>query len=657
MRTADETAARPRPGTRSARSRPSARKKSKRTRRPVWQLVAMVAGGALLVVFFLAVAERVVYSGKVMPGVDVEGVDVAGQSEDDSYADISALASDLETQPLHATIDGREVVADASLLEVDVDEAATLRDARKAARSGNPIEQTIGAVLRRFRPDDVSLHVSYNEAGLAGVIDAWERETLDGRVEGNIEFDGTKVVEVLPKAGTGLQRDEARELLDEELHRAERKTVKLPVGKVQPKLTRDDVATAAAQARAILGKTHDLATDGATITITPEQLVSAMGTTARESAAGGPGKARADADASLELTIDPEKLRAALGDSLGALETAPVDATFEVTSSGGVNVVPSQNGRQVDMTMVADALLEDQTHITAALEETPPEHDTAWAESLHIKEQVSTFTTNHRAGEERVKNIHRAADLLNNTIVEPGATFSLNDTIGPRTEERGFVVAPVFYGEFTEDFGGGVSQLATTTFTAVFWGGYEDVYHKPHTIYITRYPMGREATVNYPTVDLKFKNNTSAGVLIRTSYSSSSITVTFYGDKEGKTVNEEDRKVLGETPVGDLYYDCPAPANVDPNNVCANLPEGQSKRVEEGHAGADVEFYRVIEQPGHDTTRERFFWRYRKTDNKTVIGHAAAPTTTVAPGATTATSTPTVAETTVPPPTVPAPNP
>ena len=107
-----------------------------------------------------------------------------------------------------------------------------------------------------------------------------------------------------------------------------------------------------------------------------------------------------------------------------------------------------------------------------------------------------------------MKNIHRGADLLNNTIVEPGATFSLNDTLGPRTAERGFVVAPVFYGEFTEDVGGGVSQLATTVFNAVFFGGYEDVYHKPHTIYISRYPMGREATVNYPSVDLKFRNNT-----------------------------------------------------------------------------------------------------------------------------------------------------
>ena len=296
-------------------------------------------------------------------------------------------------------------------------------------------------------------------------------------------------------------------------------------------------------ARELLTGTHRLATDAATLTIAPEQLATALGT-------------RIDGRR-LELTIDPDKLRVALAPGLSAFERAPVDASFEITAANTVNVVPSAVGRQVDLAEVGDQILDGNRQVTAPVVESVPARDTAWAEGLGIKEQVSTFTTRHNSGEERVKNIHRGADLLNNTIVEPGATFSLNDTLGPRTAERGFVVAPVFYGEFTEDVGGGVSQLATTVFNAVFFGGYEDVYHKPHTIYISRYPMGREATVNYPSVDLKFRNNTEAGVLIRTSYSSNSITVTFYGDKEGKVVSEDGRKQLGETAIEEQLVDCP----------------------------------------------------------------------------------------------------
>jgi len=364
---------------------------------------------------------------------------------------------------------------------------------------------------------------------------------------------------------------------------------------------------------------------------------------------------RIDGD-TLAITLDPDLLRAALGDSLAALETEPVDATFTVTSSNAVQVVPSQAGRQVDMALVTAAILDGEREIVAPLEEKIPEHDTAWAESLGIKEQVSTFTTRHASGQSRVTNIHLAADFIDNSVIEPGATFSLNEAIGPRTPDRGFVTAPVFYGEFTEDFGGGVSQLATTFFNAVFFGGYEDIYHKPHTIYITRYPMGREATINYGTVDLTFRNNSNAGILVRTSYDASSITVSFYGDKEGKTVTEADRKILEEIPVGAEFLDCPQPLDVDTGNACATLEIGALKQIEAGYPGISVEFYRVIERPGAEPERERerFSWRYRMTPNRILVG-ATPPTTTVPP--VTAPPDTSVPTTVVPPETPAAPPP
>jgi len=571
------------------------------------------------VVFFLAVLERLVFSGDVMPNVEVGGIEVGGESEREAFAEVSARAVELETAPILATAGEHELAADPSLLALDVDERASVRAARRAGRSGNPLEQTAGAVLRRLRPDRVDLRVSYNEAALEGVLDGWQRQVLDGSVEGDLRFDGTEVVEILPAAGVGIVRDEARAILADELRSPERNPVTLPVGPVDPKIDAEEVARAAAQARAVLRGDYELATLGATITITPEQIVSALGTEAR-------GRR-------LELTLDPDKLRAAIGEGLATLETAPVDATFEVTSTNTVQVVPSVNGRQVDMAEVAELILEGERTIIAPLEEVVPERDTKWAESLGIKEQVSTFTTNHPSGQARVTNIHRAADLINNIVVEPGETFSLNDAVGPRTLERGFVVAPVFYGEFTEDVGGGVSQLATTFFNAVFFGGYEDVYHKPHTIYITRYPMGREATVNYGTVDLKFRNDSNTGILIRTFYTSSSITVTFYGDKEGRVVREEGRKILAERPVTDELLPCPQPPEIDKNNDCATLAAGATKRIEEGHPGIDVEFYRVIERPGSDPVRERFFWRYRMTPNRILVG--TTPESTTLPGETT----------------------
>jgi vancomycin resistance protein YoaR len=209
-----------------------------------------------------------------------------------------------------------------------------------------------------------------------------------------------------------------------------------------------------------------------------------------------------------------------------------------------------------------------------------------------------------------VSNIHRAADLLRGQVVEPGQRFSLNQAIGPRTAARGFVRAPVIdQGEFSEDFGGGVSQLATTTFNAIFFGGYKLVSFQPHSFYISRYPMGREATVSLPAPDLSFVNDTRAGVLIDTSYTDSSITVTFYGDTGGRVVRAEGPNVLAtRQPTGE-------PEQVDD----PELPAGKVI-TEHAFTGYDVEVFRVIEIPGQPPRRERFFTRYKSSNPKVIRG-------------------------------------
>lgn len=558
----------------------------------------------LLGLFLLAVLERVVYAGEVLPGVELEGVMPLGSKGDaDALTEIDALAADLETAPIEARAGDVDLVADASAVDIEVDEVATLRSARRAGRSRNPIDQTLGMVLRRFRPDRVELEITYDERRLAGVLDSWIRQTSEGVVEGDLRFEGAEVVPVMPQAGTGILRAEARELLDDMLRSGERKVVELRTGRLEPTIDARAVEAAAAEARKLLAGDVTIVTDGVTITLPPERLATTLDTKAE--------------DSRLRLTLAPDRLGEALGDDVARLSVAPVDATFAVAPDGSVSVVPSTNGKELDLDAVSEKILAGERRIVAPLRETEPERDTEWAQSLGIRELVSEFTTNHPAGQARVTNIHRAADLLNNTVVEPGEVFSLNDSIGPRTAERGFVLAPVIYGDFSEDFGGGVSQLATTLFNAVFFGGYEDVSHRPHTIYISRYPMGREATVNYPSLDLKFRNDSEYGILIRTSYTSSSITVRFYGDKEGKVVTAEGPNILATRPIETQHIEWPL------------LPFGQEQEIEHGYTGYDVENFRIIERPGREPQRERFFWRYRMVPRKVLLGTMVPETTTL----------------------------
>jgi len=108
----------------------------------------------------------------------------------------------------------------------------------------------------------------------------------------------------------------------------------------------------------------------------------------------------------------------------------------------------------------------------------------------------------------------------------------LNKFVGPRDTKRGFVLAPMIEdGLFEDSVGGGISQFATTMYNAVFFAGIKDITHTPHSYYISRYPAGREATVSYPQPNLIFQNNEPTAIVITTSYTGTSLTVTFWGTK------------------------------------------------------------------------------------------------------------------------------
>lgn len=160
---------------------------------------------------------------------------------------------------------------------------------------------------------------------------------------------------------------------------------------------------------------------------------------------------------------------------------------------------------------------------------------------------VSTFTTHHNCCERRVTNIHLIADEIDGMVVLPGQVFSVNDRLGPRTEEKGYVPAPILLDgesyccDHPLNIGGGTSQFGTTIYNAIFWGGYEIIDHKPHSRYIDRYPLGIEATLGYPWPDVVFRNDTFTPITIDTSYTGTSITVTFYGDDLGREVTADVR--------------------------------------------------------------------------------------------------------------------
>ena len=222
----------------------------------------------------------------------------------------------------------------------------------------------------------------------------------------------------------------------------------------------------------------------------------------------------------LRPVIDPEVLAEPLAKATKKIGSPAKDAQIVIKNNKPV-IIDGVPGRGINSEELATKLIGPLALSSTArvldleIKDVDPLFSTKDAQDLKIVEKVSTFTTYYPPTTYRDINQGRAAELITGTILKPGEEFSLNQTVGERRPDRGFVKGGVIEGgKFSTSYGGGVSQVATTTYNAAFFAGLEFLQFKAHSIYISRYPMGREATVNWPNVDLRFKNNTPYGILI-----------------------------------------------------------------------------------------------------------------------------------------------
>lgn len=168
--------------------------------------------------------------------------------------------------------------------------------------------------------------------------------------------------------------------------------------------------------------------------------------------------------------------------------------------------------------------------------------------------EVSSFTTeyvNSSSTENRRHNIHHAADIINNSIVQSGGgTWSFNERVGECTTEAGFLGAgAIVNGEYDDAVGGGICQVATTVFNSIYEGGYPIVRRYNHSLYIASYPTGRDAAIAYPDLDLVWRNDSASDVLMRCSYTDSSLTVSLYSVDQGYVVSS----TTGDWAEGEAY--------------------------------------------------------------------------------------------------------
>jgi vancomycin resistance protein YoaR len=243
--------------------------------------------------------------------------------------------------------------------------------------------------------------------------------------------------------------------------------------------------------------------------------------------------------ATLAPTLNGKKLHKRLADELDEIERAGRDARI-VIRSNKPTIVPSRTGLAVDPDQLSAAVLpvlpaatSDARLAEVTLAVSPADFTTADAKALNITEKLSSFRQPFVPANYRYVNVGEAARRINGTILEPGETFSMNETVGERTPANGFTEGFIISGGvFREELGGGVSIITTAMWTAGFYAGLERVEQHPHGLYISRYQAGLEATVAWGLLDLRMRNRTGNGVLITATRYSDGVVIEMWGTKK-----------------------------------------------------------------------------------------------------------------------------
>jgi vancomycin resistance protein YoaR len=508
-----------------ARTRPS--RFSSRRARPSVSARVIAFGVVPLVVLVLVVG--LLFRGsshRVAAGVRVAGVNVGGLTAKEAQGLLERRANALLRVPVTFVAGDRTFRVTPDSLGVRVDWAAAVAAARRQGEGFGPFRGFKRIDVRVFGADITPTARVYTGAlgleltRLARAINRPHREPA-------VRLRGLEPVLVAGRNGRTLNRKLAAVVMVRALASLERgAAVRLPVRSDPPRIATVALAPATAQVRRALAAPVVLTVGPTRFRIPRWRLAQLL-----ELPADGRRTVRVGGPAATEWLA-----------TLGRRVQKPAqDAEFAVDGSS-VRVLASKPGVALDGATTARRLLRASLRPTRriapiAVVPSVPDRTTDDAKAMRITGLVSSYTTTYGGIANRIHNVQLVAHLVDDKLIAPGATFSFNGTTGERTAAKGFLEAPVIInGELQTGLGGGVCQVSTTVFNAAYEAGLRITQRTNHALYISHYPQGRDATVDYPNVDLQFVNDTDHWLLLRTFVGSSQLTVNLYGTPQHRKI-------------------------------------------------------------------------------------------------------------------------
>ena len=316
--------------------------------------------------------------------------------------------------------------------------------------------------------------------------------------------------------------------------------------------------------------------------------------------------------------FDEQELKSALLDHLReSISTVSTQVSFEERDHE-IWVVSDAQGSVPDVKEAAEQLNRDYfvdrprgDALSVTLNSTEIGGDMVLEDAIDygVVDEIESYTTKYSSSATaRVHNIHTAADYINHSICKAGGEWSWQQVAGRATEARGYQAAGVIVGgEHSDAVGGGLCQVATTLFNAVYESGLPVVERHNHTLYIATYPEGRDAAIAYPTMNLVWANDLSSDVLVETSYTDSSLTVRLYGKDPGYEVSTK----TGERKKGEAYstryrYD-------------SEVASGVEYTEQNGINGSSISVTRTVKDASGNQVRQDVFDSYYSAQDQIIV--------------------------------------
>ncbi len=602
---------------------------SAKARRRRKRLTIIVAAGAIVFLFLLALLmDATLYIGKVHAGVTVSGVQLGGLTPQQAKTALDLQVEEAQKNQITLASGDKKWTVAPQDVGTKVDAVATVGAAMAASREGNFLVDRFRGFLLYFKDKQIPLQGTVDSAKMDLIIADVAQVVDIPPVNAGLVFDGPKIKVVKGQKGRVIDRGGLASQLTSVLLTLHGTELAVPMTVKDPAVQADDYDQALQQAMTMTGSPVTLTNRSDSWTLTPEQIIAYMDFASTPQ----------NGVSILVPYLSAAKMAPFLDDLATAVKRVPVEASFKGDGRKAW-VVAAVAGSELDRDKTVEllnaaALDADNRDVRVAMTIVEPNLTTDEAKAMGINVKLAAFQTEWEGTPDRQTNVRITTQYASNVVVAPGEVYDFDKQIGPRTERRGYRLAPgiVAPNQLEDVLGGGICQVSTTLFNAAFFAGLEIVERHNHSIFVDHYPLGRDATVTAGGKNMRFRNDTTHYILIRGSSDGIKTKFVIYGTKDGRSVDYETSEFYDVQDMTQVTY------------VNRHLGPGTTAIMSEGQPGKSIKVVRTVKAADgtvvhHDTFVSKWKMsphRIEVPPRKTTTTRKA--TTTTAESATTTTT-------------------